>query len=93
MSIKHVDGTNNKNYVFLYALSTCPWCKKVKLLLNEMKVQYDYLDVDLVAGQEREKALEELARYNEKGGFPVLVINKEKVIAGYKPEAIKEILQ
>jgi glutaredoxin len=93
MNIIHVDGTNNKKSVFLYALSTCPWCKKTKNFLNEMKIKYDYLDVDLVAPDEQEKVLEELMAYNENGGFPTVIIDKQKVIIGYQPEAIKAALQ
>ncbi|MDR1941477.1 MAG: glutaredoxin family protein [Endomicrobium sp.] len=92
MTVKHVDGTNDKKSVFLYALSTCPWCKKTKTLLDELKVKYDYLYVDLVVGQEQEEILAQIEVYNPGGGFPTLVIDKAEVIIGYKPEAIKEAL-
>jgi glutaredoxin len=93
MSVKHVDGIDGRKNVFLYALSTCPWCKKTKLLLTELKIQYDYLDVDLVTPEEQGKVLDDLMTYNENGGFPTLIINKEKIIVGYQPEAIKAALQ
>ena len=43
MDIKHVDG-KDKGKVFLYALSTCGWCKKTKAFLNEQGVEYSYVD-------------------------------------------------
>jgi hypothetical protein len=58
-----------------------------------MEVKYDYLDVDLVTPDEQGKVLDELMTYNENGGFPTLIINKEKVIVGYQPQAIKEALE
>ncbi|AKL97771.1 glutaredoxin family protein [Endomicrobium proavitum] len=92
MSIHHVDGTNAKNSVFLYALSTCPWCKKTKALLNELNVKYDYIDVDLIIGAEQDKVVADIEAVNPQGGFPTLVINKTNVIVGYRPEEIKEAL-
>ena len=31
--------------IFLFALSTCVWCKKTKKLLDQFGVKYDYADV------------------------------------------------
>ncbi|MDD5660242.1 MAG: glutaredoxin domain-containing protein [Actinomycetota bacterium] len=46
IEINHVDGKQNKK-VMLYALSTCIWCRKTKMLLDELGIAYDYMDVDL----------------------------------------------
>jgi glutaredoxin len=91
--IKRIGGTNVKNSVLLYALSTCPWCQKTKALLNGLKIQYDYIDVDLLVGAEQDKIIEEIEAVNPQGGFPTIVINKTKVITGYKPEEIKDELE
>jgi len=91
MSVKHVDGTNSKKKVFLYALSTCPWCKKTKALLDELKVKYDFLYVDLAAPSEQGKIIEELSSFNPNASFPTLLIDK-KVIIGYEPEEVKAAL-
>ena len=45
MALEHVSGKNAGD-VKLYALSTCPWCKKIKTLLNELGVEYYFVDVD-----------------------------------------------
>jgi len=89
MSVKHVDGTNSKKSVFLYALSTCVWCKKTKQLLSDLKVKYDYIDVDLLVGDEQVKIMSEIEVVNPQGGFPTMVINKTKAIVGFKPEEIQ----
>jgi len=52
MEMKHVEG-ENKGKVILYALSTCVWCKKTKRLLNQLGVDYYFIDVDLL-GRDRE---------------------------------------
>ena len=92
MSIKHVGGTNSKHSVFLYALSTCVWCSKTKQLLNSLNVKYDYIDVDMLAGEEQSKVIAEIEAVNPQGGFPTMVINKTQTIVGYKPEDIQAAL-
>jgi glutaredoxin-like protein NrdH len=75
--------------VKLYALTTCPWCKKVKALLNEEGISYEVFDVDMMMGQEQEDALAEVEKLTGKRAFPVTVIN-DLVIQGYKPEELRE---
>jgi glutaredoxin-like protein NrdH len=90
MEMKHVKG-KNKGHIVMYALSTCGWCKKTKRLLNEMGVEYDYTDVDLLEGEKKAKAMEELERWNPRRSFPTLVINNECIV-GYQEEKIKEAI-
>ncbi len=78
--------------VKVYALSTCPWCKKVKKYLDDKKVEYDAVDVDLVQGEEQQKALQEVEKLTGKRSFPVTVINEE-VILGFKEDKIDEALE
>ncbi len=78
--------------VKVYALSTCPWCKKVKKLLDDKGVQYDVVDVDLAREEEQKKALAEVEELTGKRAFPVTVIN-ESVIQGLKQEEIEGALE
>jgi glutaredoxin-like protein NrdH len=89
MVMKHISGSD-KGSLVLYTLSTCIWCKKTKAFLNELGVQYDYVDMDILEGDEREKTMEELKHWNQKCSFPSLVINNEACIVGYDVEKIKE---
>ncbi len=77
--------------VKLYALSTCPHCKKAKQFLDDKKVDYQVVDVDLAKGREQKEALEEVERLTGRKSFPVIVIN-EIVVQGYKPEEIEGAL-
>lgn len=77
--------------VKVYALSTCPWCKKVKKLLDDKQVQYDCVDVDLAQGEDQKKALAEVEELTGRRAFPVTVING-KVIQGFKQEEIEGAL-
>ncbi|MGV8144233.1 MAG: glutaredoxin family protein [Methanothermobacter sp.] len=91
MPMEHVDG-ENKGKVVLFALSTCGWCRRTRALLEELKVEYSYIYVDLLEGQERGEIIEQVKRFNSQLSFPTLVIDDEKTIVGFNEEEIKELL-
>ncbi len=92
MSVKKVEGKNNRNKVFLYTLSTCGWCKKTKQMLKDHEVEYEYLDVDTATSEERREAIRDLNSRGAPIGFPTIIINDDDVITGFKEAAIKEAL-
>jgi glutaredoxin-like protein NrdH len=77
--------------VKIFSLSTCSHCKLTKELLSECTVKYDFIDVDLLEGDERKAILEDVKKFNPKCSFPTVIIG-ETVIVGYKEEKIKEAL-
>jgi glutaredoxin-like protein NrdH len=89
---KHVAG-RKAGKVMLYALSTCIWCKKTKRLLNELGVEYDYIDVDLSEGAEETAALEAVKKFNPSRSFPTLIIDDEKAVLGFNEKEIREALK
>jgi glutaredoxin-like protein NrdH len=91
MDMVHVKG-EYKGKVILYALSTCVWCKKTKKLLTELGVDFSYIFVDLLEGEEKVKAVNEVARYNPSRSFPTLVIDDTTSIVGYQEKRIREVL-
>lgn len=89
-----VSGENKEHDVRAFTISTCPWCKKTKKLLKELDVEYEYVDVDKLSGDDRKKVLEEIEKYNPLRNAPTLVIDEgKKVITGYKEEKIREVLE
>lgn len=92
MAMEHVDG-ENKGKVILFALSTCGWCKKVRLLLESLKIDFDYIYVDLLKGDERSEVVNEVKKWNSQLSFPTVVINDKDVIVGFKEDEIREKLQ
>ena len=76
----------------LYALSTCVWCRKTKALLNELSLGYEYVDVDLLDAEEKERTEQEIARWNPACSFPTLVIGDERCIAGFQEDRIRELV-
>ena len=91
MGLEHVEG-ENRGKVMLYALSTCVWCKKTKKLLADLGVEYSYVYVDLLDGEERKTTLAEVKRHNPRATFPTTVVNDDKCVVGYKEKEIKEAL-
>ena len=92
MTINHVEG-EKKGHVMLYALSTCGWCKRTKGLLEDMKVDFYYTDVDLLQGAERTEAIDVIKKWNPRCSFPSLVYNDSQCIIGFDEAKIKEILK
>ena len=91
MTIKHVKG-DKKGDIMLYALSTCVWCKKTKAFLEEMHVEFQYLDVDLLDKPERTAVMDEIRKWNPACSFPSLVIDGNHCIVGYDEKKMRESL-
>lgn len=87
----HVSGIDKGNVV-MYGLSTCVWCKKTKKLLTDLGVDFDYILVDQLDGDEEEKVVEEIRSFNPSLSFPTTVINADKTIVGFKEKEIREAL-
>jgi glutaredoxin len=78
--------------VFMYTLSTCPWCQKTRHFFNVKHIPYDYVDYDLQPEDEQEKIMEEISKISPNArAFPVVVIG-ERAVVGYNPEKYSEIL-
>ena len=91
MEPKHVEGVNRGN-VLLYALSTCVWCKKTKRLLDELGVEYYYIDVDLLEGEEKAEVEKDLISWNTRKSFPTIVVNNERALISFDEDEIREAL-
>jgi len=91
INIEHVNG-ENRGKIFLYALSTCIWCRKTKQLLDDMGVEYSYVFMDKLKDDDKDKALDDLERWNPRTSFPTIVINDDRCIVGFKEDEIKEAL-
>jgi len=91
MLMQHVDG-ENKGKIVLFALSTCGWCKKTRILLEDVGAEYDYIYVDLLQGEERQEVIQEVEKWNPQLSFPTLVINDEETIVGFNENKVREIL-
>jgi glutaredoxin-like protein NrdH len=92
MRIEKVPGRNSKNKVFLYALSTCAWCKMTKEFLKENDVEYEYVDVDQCSEDDLKKIKEEILGKGGHLSYPVIIVNDKTLINGFRKDKIKETL-
>ncbi|HDQ05032.1 MAG TPA: glutaredoxin family protein [Deltaproteobacteria bacterium] len=77
--------------VKMYTLSTCSHCKASKKFMNDNNIEFDFVDIDLLEGQEREDIIEEVVKINPHRSFPTIVIG-DKIIVGFREKAIREAL-
>lgn len=84
-------SNNGENCAKIYSLSTCSHCKAAKRFLSECSVEYNFVDVDCLKGDERKAIVADIKKLNPRCSFPTIVIN-DKVIVGFQEDEIKEAL-
>lgn len=77
--------------VRLFALSTCPYCRMTRKFLDENGVAYEILEVDLLTGDEKQSAIDEVKRLSGGTSFPVLVKGDE-VVVGFNKTRISQVV-
>ena len=93
MNISKVTGENNKHKVFLYALSTCVWCKMTKQFLKDNNIQYEYVDVDLCEEEDKQKIRQHIQKLGAPLSYPTTIVDDQKVITGFRKDLLKEALE
>lgn len=93
MNISKVEGKNNKHKVFIYALSTCVWCKMTKQFLKENNITYQYVDVDLCSDEDRAKIREDIQKRGGTLSYPTTIIDDKEVVTGFRKDLFKEKLE
>ncbi|HUU88995.1 MAG TPA: glutaredoxin family protein [Candidatus Glassbacteria bacterium] len=86
------EGENTPFNITVYALSTCGFCKRGLAFLRDNKIKFRYIFVDMIGQDLRLRTKKELSdKYNERIGFPFVVLNDgETILVGFKEEKWKE---
>ena len=92
MNVSKVAGKNSKHKVFVYALSTCVWCKLTKQYLNENSIEYEYVDVDLLNDQDRMKVHSIIVSKGGMISYPTTIVDDKVVVTGFRKDQLKEVL-
>ncbi|MEM3578346.1 MAG: glutaredoxin family protein [Candidatus Bathyarchaeia archaeon] len=92
MNVVKVNGNDNRHKVFLYALSTCAWCKLTKQFLKENGIAYEYVDVDLCGEEDKEKIRKDILSRGGSLSYPAIIIDDKILINGFRKDKIKEAL-
>ena len=66
----------------------------MKNLLNSLDVEYEYIDIDLLEGEENEKVREEMKKYNPNLTCPTLVVDDGKdVVVGFDEDEVRRCFE
>jgi len=76
----------------VYALSTCPYCKRTRRFLDDHKIAYECIEVDLLDDAKQDEVLEEIEKLTGRRSFPVVVVGKE-IIVGHDEAKLKKVLK
>jgi glutaredoxin-like protein NrdH len=93
MKVVKVSSRNNKHKVFVYALSTCAWCKQTKKFLKENEIEHEYVDVDLCDEEDQEKVSKDVLSKGGRLSYPAIIIDSKILINGFHVDKIKEALE
>jgi len=89
---KHITGKKGP-HIMLYAISTCPMCKKAKQLLSESGMEYYYEDADQLTDSARRDLIADLERWNPKRSFPTTVFNNNRCVIGFLEQELRILLK
>ena len=93
MHTTKVPGKSNKHTVFIYAISTCAWCKRAKKLLKDNNIEYEYVDIDLCSREDREEIREDILNRGGRLSYPTIVIDNRIFLTGFQEDKIREALE
>ena len=92
MPITKVDG-QDKGEIFIYALSTCIWCRKAKQFFDDNKIAYSFVFMDKLEGEEKDVMKKQHKDWNPSCSYPTIVINNGSCVVGFDEEAIRKELK
>ncbi|MBT0159696.1 glutaredoxin family protein [Candidatus Bathyarchaeota archaeon A05DMB-2] len=92
MQFSKVKGDKNQHKVVVYALSTCVWCKMTKQYLKDNGVEYEYIDVDLLNEEDKQKIRQEIQNKSGSLSYPTTIIDNKVVVTGFRKDLLKEAL-
>lgn len=78
--------------VFMYTLSTCPWCNKTKKWFNDRNIPFDFIDYDILDSEEKKPVREKIQKANLNLSFPIIYID-DVVIQGYNPDKFEKAME
>ena len=78
MKCERVPGSKKNHQVRIFTLSTCGWCKKTKELLKSLDIEYEYVDVDKLTGDDIETVRDEVKNIIHEQVILRLLLMKEK---------------
>ena len=73
----------------VYALSTCPYCKRTRRFLDDHKIDYECIEVDTLDDKAQDEVMDKIEKLSGKRVFPVVVVGKD-IIVGHDETKLKK---
>ncbi len=83
--------TSRMPKIKLFTLSTCSHCVRTKRFFQDEGIEVEFTDVDLLAGAEREKIMDEVRKLNPDCSFPTICIG-DIIVVGFNEERLRKAL-
>ncbi|MCK9364518.1 MAG: glutaredoxin family protein [Syntrophales bacterium] len=77
--------------VRMFTLSTCGHCRAAKRFMEDNAIDFQFIDVDLLTGEQRKNTIEELTGYNPARSFPTILIG-DSILVGFNESKLREAL-
>ena len=88
-----VPGRNNRHKVFMYAISTCSWCKRAKQFLKDNHVEFEYVYVDLCSMADKQKTRQDIQSRGGMLAYPTVIIDDKILLTGAPQDKLREVLE
>ena len=90
-NVKKVDGKFSNHIVQLVTISTCIWCKRMKNMLNDNEIEYEYTDIDLLSPLEKNALKRFLRNYTDRLAFPMCFVDGEFYGTGSSDDLVRRL--
>lgn len=77
--------------VVIYALSTCPWCRKAKKYFRDHNIPFEATDYDKADPATQQAIKDDCKAHGEEMSFPFVKVD-DNVVVGYAPEKYAKLL-
>lgn len=92
-NIVTVQGTNNVRDIFLFAISTCQWCKRGKKWLKSNEYRFRYIDIDKIPLSDKRMLKADLKEiFSTRLAFPFIVVDGVKYYSGFDETTWKDLI-
>ena len=93
IDFNYIEGERDPVEVTLYALSTCGFCRKALEFLQKYSIKFKYIHVDdLPVDVKKELRVDLMLKTGRNVNYPLMVINGDKYIFGFREDEWKELL-
>ena len=93
MKLTKVPGAISTHRVLMYAISTCLWCRKAKMFLENNSVEYEYIDIDRSSQKDREAIRADILHRSAPFLFPTIIVDDKVLLTNPTETELRKVLE